>query len=187
MIVSIGDCCYLYRICKICNERKYLMEFPPKGGKGANRSRRKSYCIACKDRKKEIINPNVNYSFDISKLNPHAMITIRGKRNDNSRFESIVSFNQAKKLVEEGRAGIYHSTLIHLFLNRRSFKISILERDGYTCHYCGSYGDTIDHKTPRSKGGLSTPSNCICSCKKCNFDKRDMDYEDYLKTKDKRT
>uniref|UniRef100_UPI0030168E15 HNH endonuclease n=1 Tax=Oceanobacillus massiliensis TaxID=1465765 RepID=UPI0030168E15 len=55
-----------------------------------------------------------------------------------------------------------------------------LERDHYICHYCGFHGETIDHKTPRSKGGLSTPMNCVCCCNQCNLNKADMGYEDYL-------
>ncbi|MGY0694075.1 HNH endonuclease [Virgibacillus sp. FSP13] len=55
-----------------------------------------------------------------------------------------------------------------------------MERDGYRCHYCGSYGDTIDHKVPRAKGGARTPSNCVCACIECNRYKDDMEYKEYI-------
>lgn len=43
-----------------------------------------------------------------------------------------------------------------------------------------AYVDTIDHKVPRAKGGLSTPQNCVCTCIKCNQDKDDMEYEEFI-------
>ena len=60
----------------------------------------------------------------------------------------------------------------------------VLVRDNYTCIYCGirmgtlvkskvlSKRDfTIDHITPRSKGGKDTWSNTACACSKCNHRK----------------
>ncbi len=60
----------------------------------------------------------------------------------------------------------------------------VLVRDGYTCIYCGiklgslvkskvfSKRDfTIDHITPRSKGGKDTWSNTACACYRCNHRK----------------
>ena len=181
MGVSIGDYCRLYKKCKICGEYKYLKKFPTTGGKNSNPSKRKSYCWDCKDHRHEkILLSNPEYSFDTSTLDKTKEITVRGRDSSNNKFESTVSYTKAKKLVEEGAAGIYHSTLIHHFFNRKSLHTFILERESYICHYCGSYGDTIDHKTPRSKGGLSTPKNCVCSCIKCNFNKADFGYEEYL-------
>lgn len=58
----------------------------------------------------------------------------------------------------------------------------VLERDNYTCIYCGAsaYRDgidksdfTIDHILPRSLGGKSTWVNTASSCYKCNHLKGD--------------
>lgn len=57
----------------------------------------------------------------------------------------------------------------------------ILEAANYTCHYCKAYGDTIDHKVPISKGGLSDLSNCVCCCSDCNQLKLDMPYTYFKK------
>jgi 5-methylcytosine-specific restriction endonuclease McrA len=51
------------------------------------------------------------------------------------------------------------------------------ELDKYKrCAYCETslkFADSqIDHITPVSKGGLSTPNNCVLVCKKCNLAKR---------------
>lgn len=61
----------------------------------------------------------------------------------------------------------------------------IRERDNYTCHYCGGYGDTVDHIVPQAKGGLHTPKNMVCACKKCNEEKGHRRYEEYVKYKAK--
>ncbi|WP_337020398.1 hypothetical protein, partial [Oceanobacillus massiliensis] len=156
MGVSIGDACRLYKKCKICGEYKYIKSFQTTGGKHNNPTKRKSFCRSCKDRRHEKgIGNKQEYSFDASILDTTKEITIRGRDSSNYRFENIVSYEKAIKLVEEGAAGIYHTTLIHHFFNKRSIKKYVLERDHYICHYCGFHGETIDHKTPRSKGGLS--------------------------------
>lgn len=51
-------------------------------------------------------------------------------------------------------------------------KANIFWRDSYTCQYCAtpfpeSYL-TLDHVTPRSKGGPKTWENIVTACKKCN-------------------
>lgn len=182
MNVAIGDTCKLYRICKICGETKYLKRFPAKIGKRSGVGTRKSYCLECKDLKHERRLTTVNYRFNVDELDASNSITLRGPRSDsNYRYERLITFDTAKKLIEEGAAGIVHSTLIHHFFNKEMFKKFILNRDNYQCHYCGQYGDTVDHKNPRSNGGLGTPDNCVCACYQCNFRKKSTLYEDYLK------
>lgn len=179
--VSIGDTCRLYKKCKICDEYKYLKEFPTTGGRKNGPSSRKSYCWDCKDRKHEkIIDSKMEYIFDTSLLDASKEITVRGRALSNYRYKDIINYDKARKLVEEGAAGIVHNTLIHHFFNKKSLKKYVLERDGYTCHYCGFYGDTLDHKVPKTKGGLSTPSNCVCACLECNQIKDDIEYEEYI-------
>ena len=42
-------------------------------------------------------------------------------------------------------------------------------RDRHKCKYCGSPDYlTIDHVTPKSRGGKDTFDNCVTSCKQCN-------------------
>ena len=49
---------------------------------------------------------------------------------------------------------------------------NIYRRDGYVCQYCrsrpGSRELSIDHVTPRSRGGKSTWENCVLACTDCN-------------------
>ena len=85
----------------------------------------------------------------------------------------------AVRMVEEGAAGIIHPGLIHKLYTKSDFRLLVLQRDDYICRYCGNFGDTIDHVMPKSKGGLSTPANCVCACADCNLKKADsLDYVD---------
>src|SRR5579871_6225671 len=61
--------------------------------------------------------------------------------------------------------------LPELKLSRRT----IFARDNYTCQYCGSTTKdlTIDHVSPKHRGGLATWENLVCCCRKCNMKKSD--------------
>lgn len=49
---------------------------------------------------------------------------------------------------------------------------NILKRDGYRCMYCNGREDlTIDHITPRSRGGIDTWENLVACCSSCNVKK----------------
>jgi len=54
--------------------------------------------------------------------------------------------------------------------------LGIMERDNYTCQYCGhkfkSKDLNIDHVIPRSRGGKRSWTNLVCSCFVCNNDKK---------------
>jgi len=54
---------------------------------------------------------------------------------------------------------------------------NLYKRDAYTCQYCGTKPGseelTIDHILPRSRGGLSSWTNCVVACIKCNSSKAD--------------
>jgi 5-methylcytosine-specific restriction endonuclease McrA len=54
---------------------------------------------------------------------------------------------------------------------------NLFRRDRNTCQYCGVRPGTaeltIDHVTPRSRGGKSSWENCVLACVKCNRRKAD--------------
>jgi hypothetical protein len=185
MVVNTGDACRIFKRCKICREIKYVKKFQTTGGRKASTIKRKSFCRDCKDRRHEVIKGAFReYSFDTTILDVSKKITIRGRGLSGYQYEGIISCDKAKKLVEEGAAGVVHKTLIHKLFNRKSLRKFILERDHFTCHYCGFYGDTIDHKIPKSKGGASTPVNCVCACIDCNQNKKTVRYEEYVKQRE---
>ena len=47
---------------------------------------------------------------------------------------------------------------------------SLMERDSYTCQYCGKRGRdlTVDHVIPRERGGRHEWSNLVACCMDCN-------------------
>jgi 5-methylcytosine-specific restriction endonuclease McrA len=49
-------------------------------------------------------------------------------------------------------------------------KSEILQRDSYTCQYCGRNGVklTIDHVIPRHRGGEYSWTNLVTACAECN-------------------
>ncbi len=45
---------------------------------------------------------------------------------------------------------------------------AVFVRDDFTCQYCGSRAENIDHVIPRSRGGLHSWDNIVASCRRCN-------------------
>lgn len=81
-------------------------------------------------------------------------------------------------LADDGR--YYHPLVIvqvnEMLKNRargyRKHLGAIIERDGYTCRYCGCDNRlTLDHVQPRSRGGSDDQSNLVLACKPCNSSK----------------
>ena len=54
-------------------------------------------------------------------------------------------------------------------VNRRT----LFARDGHHCQYCGKPAESIDHVTPRSRGGLHVWDNVVAACRRCNTRKED--------------
>lgn len=66
-------------------------------------------------------------------------------------------------------------TFVHVPFRRRVAvsRRAVMARDGHRCQYCGARADSIDHVTPRSKGGEHTWDNVVAACRPCNVRKRD--------------
>lgn len=47
---------------------------------------------------------------------------------------------------------------------------NILRRDNYQCQYCGDHSSslTVDHITPKSRGGTDSWDNLVTACISCN-------------------
>jgi len=82
-------------------------------------------------------------------------------------------------LVREGAADIINRYTIKMLYSNKELKRFILTRDQHLCYFCGSFGDTIDHLIPRSKGGYTTPVNCVCACYRCNQQKANQTVEQF--------
>jgi len=65
----------------------------------------------------------------------------------------------------------YYNVKLHAKFNR----YNLFLRDLFVCQYCGDQFSikelTIDHVVPRCRGGKTSWTNCVTSCKKCNSHK----------------
>ncbi|MGF7030090.1 hypothetical protein J2T17_000995 [Paenibacillus mucilaginosus] len=109
------------------------------------------------------------------------LIRMKGRSKNGKRWVQDIDWALAVLLVEERAAIVLTPYMIRRLYSNDDFRLMILERDRFTCRYCGEYGDTIDHIVPRAKGGHTTPVNCVCSCYACNQSKADKDAEEFIR------
>jgi hypothetical protein len=119
---------------------------------------------------------------DASSLMPsrHGLIRMRGRTDKGHRWQQEIDLELAVTLVREKAAVLVNRHTIRRLFSNKDFRRYILMRDKHTCHFCGEYGDTIDHLLPRAKGGHTTPDNCVCACMVCNQSKADRDLEEFV-------
>ena len=68
---------------------------------------------------------------------------------------------------------------------RRKWRQSIKEKWNYECAYCRSEDNlTLDHITPRSKGGSEKVTNILCACHSCNQSKGHKMWSDWFLSQD---
>ena len=68
---------------------------------------------------------------------------------------------------------------------KRKWRQSIKEKWNYECAYCGSEKNlTLDHITPRSKGGSERVTNVLCACHSCNHSKGHQMWSDWFLSQD---
>jgi 5-methylcytosine-specific restriction endonuclease McrA len=64
---------------------------------------------------------------------------------------------------------------------RASKRRTILQRDQWTCVYCGHFDPsgkslTLDHIRPKSRGGSDANNNLTTACRTCNEAKANQDW-----------
>lgn len=119
---------------------------------------------------------------DASLLRPtrQGVVRMRGRTDKGRRWLQETDLETAVTLVLEHAAVVVNRHTIRRLYSNKSFRSFILQRDQYTCHFCGEYGDTIDHLLPRAKGGHTTPANCVCACNECNQSKADRTIDEFI-------
>ena len=99
---------------------------------------------------------------------------------------AVVLLYQSKAEMLENGSGFIHSahfefpvpSVIRLAflvkrpprLGRKLTRLEVFKRDHYTCQYCGKETRqlTLDHVTPRYRGGQHTWENVVSACVPCN-------------------
>lgn len=108
------------------------------------------------------------------------VVWMRGRTEKGRRWHQETDLETAQTLVREHAAVILNPHTVQRLYSNKTFRSYILNRDHYTCYFCGEYGDTIDHLLPRAKGGHTTPLNCVCACNLCNQSKADRDMDEFM-------
>uniref|UniRef100_UPI001D14FF16 HNH endonuclease n=1 Tax=Cohnella sp. REN36 TaxID=2887347 RepID=UPI001D14FF16 len=119
---------------------------------------------------------------DFGALRPtrEGFIRMRGRTDKGRQWYQEIDLEMAVTLVRERAAIVVNRHTIRRLYSNKDFRSMILTRDRYTCYFCGEYGDTIDHLLPRSKGGHTTPDNCVCACHLCNQTKANRDLDEFM-------
>jgi 5-methylcytosine-specific restriction endonuclease McrA len=47
-------------------------------------------------------------------------------------------------------------------------RMAVLQRDGFTCAYCGNEATQVDHVVPKAAGGTDTLDNLVAACAEDN-------------------
>lgn len=72
----------------------------------------------------------------------------------------------------------------HRARTRRKARAALFATQSGKCHYCTLWipfdKGTVDHMHPTSKGGADVISNMVYCCRRCNAEKADSLYDDYL-------
>ncbi|WP_115994082.1 HNH endonuclease [Cohnella lupini] len=110
------------------------------------------------------------------------IVYVRSPTKSSTKWFAQIDVALASLLVREQAAVVKSPTVIVRLYDARTFRQFVLERDGYTCVYCGEVGGnlTLDHVVPRSKGGKSTPLNVVAACLRCNQSKDALDLDDFI-------
>jgi len=58
--------------------------------------------------------------------------------------------------------------VVSIYRKWKEVRILVLERDSFTCQYCGRKATVVDHVIPRSHGGNEADENLVASCVTCN-------------------
>lgn len=99
----------------------------------------------------------------------NGVITMVNRRMLREQKERTSGAERQKRLREKGGGSPERWTAI---------RVKILERDNYTCQYCGKKAKTVDHIMPKSKGGTEDSDNLVACCKACNMFKGNRTLED---------
>lgn len=63
-----------------------------------------------------------------------------------------------------------------------ALRAAVLERDGYTCSYCGTADGSMeaDHVVPVISGGQDVLDNLVCACRTCNRSKGSKSVSEWM-------
>jgi hypothetical protein len=64
----------------------------------------------------------------------------------------------------------YERRRLHVSAEGKKFRLAILERDAFVCHWCGGEAGSVDYLRALVDGGEPfDEANAVASCLRCNF------------------
>ena len=120
-----------------------------------------------------------NWATPMQIVEPHSTILVLNSSYEPLHFTNwkraiILLFKDKAKLISKRVIRLVNYVRLPFIRLGEMFpsRHLIYKRDNYECQYCGSKKDlTIDHVTPRSKGGDDTWTNLVTACSSCNVKK----------------
>ena len=91
--------------------------------------------------------------------------------------------NKQRKREEFRLKNHFYKTERSIGSNRLKLRFELLKEANSTCLYCGRQAPDvhlqIDHKYPKSKGGMDKKENFVVACKECNLGKGDVILDEF--------
>ena len=133
---------------------------------------RRAFCLLFKDLA-EVINIEngtyVSYNFESWREVSQFRATMEGRKEHDDWIQAVNFQIQVPRVIRLLRYDLFPKNIVKF--NRRN----IFLRDENRCQYCGHRFPTqqlsLDHVTPRSRGGLTNWDNIVCACLRCNVRK----------------
>jgi 5-methylcytosine-specific restriction endonuclease McrA len=134
---------------------------------------RRAFCLLCKDQAEVIHQENGTcsaYSFESwREVSAWKAAQLESRAPEEDWIRAVNFEIEVPRVIRLLEYDMFPRNVVKF--NRRN----IFLRDENRCQYCGQKFPThqlsLDHVTPRSRGGLATWDNIVCACLKCNVRK----------------
>lgn len=179
-----GDKSKLFKKCNICNKKKYGSKFHfnsdiCKECTFKNSSYKGTKFDKIKN-KLERIEKWRSIDLGLSALSLGSEITVL---TSDLEFAFKKTFSEAVDLYMGGKATVYSEDTMYLRDKKNKYmRLKVLYDSEFTCHYCSSFANTVDHVIPLSKNGKWTFDNLVASCSACNTLKSTTDYDEFIRS-----
>ena len=123
----------------------------------------------------------------ITNLSASYIVEVSEWTGDQDSFCSALEFtgwvSKTGNIDFQGCAHIVHGAVTRTGRHAwRVLRLKILNRDDFTCRYCGSKNPfmTVDHVLPVTRGGTDDESNLVAACQSCNSKKNNKPLKVFL-------
>lgn len=124
---------------------------------------------------------------------PVKTVVLKRQLSVGKKLEKVWSYLEEIKLISSNNGETFSIWLEKNYQTERlsyhspkewnALRLAVFIRDNHKCIYCGQVGGLleVDHLHPFSKGGSDDIENLATACVRCNRQKQDKSFEEYLK------